>query len=247
MVTDRVARSDDRRFGELPLAQTVAAAAAMRRLAALLLSLEHPHPTVDVMLAQFAGWEGELAGAVPSDSTPRLGVDGADSQRVYLGHAFDIGAYNPCFPEYRFDHLDGRAASGTVNFPLVYEGPPGVVHGGFLAVFFDCITQHQNCAAALSGRTRSLTVTYRRPAPILTELRFDIVRSAIERAVTSTARLLLDGEVLCTGEINAMALRPDKMAGFRFGRRRGGDEPLARRAEGSDEPLARRADGGDNS
>jgi hypothetical protein len=210
-----------------------------------LLSLEHPHPTVDVMLAQFADWEGELAGAVPSDSAPRLGVDGSDSQRVYLGHAFDIGAYNPCFPEYRFDHLDREAASGTVTFPLVYEGPPGVVHGGFLAVFFDCITQHQNCAAALSGRTRSLTVTYRRPTPILTELRFDIVRSEIDRAVTSTARLLLDDEVLCTGEINAMALRPEKMAGFRLGRRRIGDEPLARRAKGSDEPLARRAKGSD--
>jgi hypothetical protein len=244
MATDRVAKND-RRFGELPLAQTVAAAAAMRRLAGLLLSLEHPHPMVDVMLAQFAEWEGELAGAVPSDSTPRLGVDGSDSQRVYLGHAFDIGAYNPCFPEYRFDHLDGRAASGTVTFPLVYEGPPGVVHGGFLAVFFDCITQHQNCAAALSGRTRSLTVTYRRPTPILTELRFDIVRSEIDRAVTSTARLLLDDEELCRGEINALALRPEKMTGYRFGRRRGGDEPLARRAEGSDEPLARRAEGSD--
>lgn len=223
MATDRVAKTDDRRFGEQPLAQTIAAAAAMRRLASLLLSLEHSHPTVDAMLAQFAGWERELAGAVPPDSTPRLGVDGADSQRVYLGHAFDIGAYNPCFPEYRFDHLEGEAASGTVTFPLVYEGPPGVVHGGFLAVFFDCITQHQNCAAALSGRTRSLTITYRRPTPILTELRFDIVRSEIDRAVTSTARLLLDDEVLCTGEINAMALRPEKMSGFRFGRRRKSD------------------------
>jgi hypothetical protein len=223
MATDRVATNDDRRFGELPLAQTMAAAAAIRRLTCLLLSLEHNHPTVDTMLAQFAEWESELAGAVPPDSAPRLGSDDSGSRRVYLGHAFDIGAFNPCFPEYRFDHLDGENASGTVIFPLVFEGPPGLVHGGFLAVFFDCVIQHQNCAVALSGRTRSLSVTYRRPTPILTELRFDIVRSEIDAAITSTARLLLDDEVLCTGEFNASATSPDRLSPFKFGKRQGGD------------------------
>ncbi|MBV8965198.1 MAG: hypothetical protein JO191_03370 [Mycobacteriaceae bacterium] len=223
MATDRVATDDDRRFGERPLAQTVAAAAAIRRLTGLLLSLEHDHPTVDVMLEHFANWERDLAGAVPADSAPRLGSDDSDSRRVYLGHAFDIGAFNPCFPEYRFDRLDADTASGTVTFPLAFEGPPGFVHGGFLAVLFDCITQHQNCAVALSGRTRSLAVTYRRPTPILTQLRFDIVRTQIDRAITSTARLLLDGEVLCTGEFNAVAAAPDKLAPFRLGTRRGAD------------------------
>jgi hypothetical protein len=223
MATDRVATNDDRRFGELPLAQTMAAAAAIRRLTGLLLSLEHDHPAVDTMLAQFAEWESELAGAVPPDSAPRLGSDDSGSRRIYLGHAFDIGSFNPCFPEYRFDHLDDENASGTVIFPLVFEGPPGLVHGGFLAVFFDCVIQHQNCAMALSGRTRSLSVTYRRPTPILTELRFDIARSELDGAITSTARLLLDDAVLCTGEFNASATSPDRLSPSRFGKRRGGD------------------------
>ena len=165
------------RFGEQPLAQTVAAAGALRRLAGLLLSLEHPHPAVDAMLEQIGEWENELAGAVAPDATPRIGEDGADSQRVYLAHAFDIGAFNPCFPEYAFDRIDAETAAGRVTFPVVYEGPPGLVHGGFLAVFFDCVIQHQNCATELSGKTRSLNVTFRRPTPILTELRFDIVRT----------------------------------------------------------------------
>jgi hypothetical protein len=222
MVTDRVATNNDRRFGELPLAQTTAAAAAIRRLTGLLLSLEHDHPTVDEMLAQFAEWEKDLVGAVPRDNAPRLESDDTDSRRVYLGHAFDIGAFNPCFPEYRFHHLDQQTASGTVTFPLVFEGPPGFVHGGFLAVFFDCITQHQNCAVALSGRTRSLSLTYRRPTPIETELRFDIVRSQPDRAITSTARLLLGNDVLCIGEFNALASSPDKLSPSRLGKRRDG-------------------------
>ncbi|OBK12653.1 hypothetical protein [Mycobacterium asiaticum] len=208
------------RFGEAPLAQTVAAAGAIRRLSALLLSLEHPHPTVDEMLGQFAAWERELTAAAAPDPSPRIGHQPDDVRRIYLDHATDIGAFNPCFPEYRFDQLDAETAVGSVTFPLVYEGPPGLVHGGFLGVFFDCIMQHQNCVVGLSGKTRSLTITFRRPTPILTELRFDITRSRAERGITSTARLLLDAEVLCTGEVNALASRPEQLATTQFGRRR---------------------------
>jgi hypothetical protein len=207
------------RYGERPLAQTVAAAGALRRLTGLLLSLEHDHPTVDAMLAQFADWERELAAAVPPDLTPRIGA-GGDDQRLYLDHAFDVGAYNPSFPEYSFDHLDDETASGRVTFPLVYEGPPGLVNGGFLAVFFDCITQHQSCATGRTGKTRSLTVTFRRPTPVLAELHFDIARSEDEGRVTSTARLLLGDEVLCIGEFKTVATSPDKLTGVQFGQRR---------------------------
>jgi hypothetical protein len=208
------------RFGEAPLAQTVAAASAIRRLSSLLLSLEHAHPTVDAMLVQISEWERELSRAVPPDSAPRIGSDDDGSRRVYLDHATDIGAFNPCFPEYRFDDLDADTASGHVTFPLVYEGPPGLVHGGFLAVFFDCVIQHQNCLTGLSGKTRSLQVTFRRPTPVLISLRFDIARSQVDRGITSTARLLFDDEVLCIGEVNTLAQTPDKLTGFRFGKRR---------------------------
>jgi acyl-coenzyme A thioesterase PaaI-like protein len=206
-------------YGERPLPQTVAAAGAMRRLTGLLLSLEHDHPTVDTMLEQMATWEKDLASAAAPDPTPRIG-QGGETQRVYLDHACDIGAFNPCFPEYTFEELDAETASGTVTFPVVYEGPPGLVHGGFLAVFFDSITQHQSCAARVTGKTRSLSVTFRRPTPILTELRFDIVRTQSDGKITSTARLLRDTEVLCIGEVNTVASSPDKLTGFQFGKRR---------------------------
>jgi len=213
-------RTDNARFGEAPLAQTVAAAGAMRRLSSLLLSLEHAHPAVDAMLAKFAEWEGELAAAAPTDNAPRIGETPDDPRRVYLNHATDIGAYNPCFPEYRFDRIDPEGATGWVSFPLAYEGPPGLVHGGFLGVFFDCVIQHHNCVTGLSGKTRSLAVTFRRPTPLLTDLRFDIARAEVEQGITSTARLLLDDEVLCKGEVTTLASTPDKLAGSRFGRRR---------------------------
>jgi hypothetical protein len=212
--------ADDAKFGEAPLAQTVAAAGAIRRLSSLLVSLEHPHPAVDDMLAKFAEWESQLAPAAPRDNAPRIGETDNDPRRVYLNHATEIGAYNPSFPEYSFAYLDTDKAEGRVVFPLIYEGPPGLVHGGFLAVFFDCVIQHHSCVMGLSGKTRSLAVSFRRPTPLLTELRFDIVRSQVERGIASTARLLLADEVLCTGEVNTLASQPDKLTGYRFGRRR---------------------------
>ncbi|MEO3757041.1 hypothetical protein ABGB19_01960 [Mycobacterium sp. B14F4] len=210
------------RFGEQPLPQTVAAAGAFRRLSGLLLSLEQEHPSVDAMLAQMAAWERELAASAPPDPTPRIGPGAAATQRVYLDHAFDVGAYNPAFPEYTFDHLDVGTASGRVTFPVVFEGPPGLVNGGFLAVFFDCVTQHHSCASGRTGKTRSLTISFRRPTPILTELRFDVARAEADGRVTSTARLLHDDEILCTAEFATAASSPDKLSVFDYGKRRAG-------------------------
>ncbi|MGW6117892.1 hypothetical protein ACWFRF_02535 [Nocardia sp. NPDC055165] len=207
-------------FGERPLPQTVAAAAAIRRLSGLLLSLEHAHPAVDGILGDLAYWERVLAAIAPPDSAPRIG-DAADllSHRVYLDHAVDIGAYNPCFPQYTFDHIDAESARGRIAFPLVYEGPPGLVHGGFLGVFFDSVVQHQSCTTGLAGKTRSMEITYRRPTPILAELDFDIVRAVGDRDIESTARLLRDGEVLCSALVRTVAVPLDRLTTTRYGKR----------------------------
>jgi len=212
---------EDRRFGELPLAQTVEAAAAMRRLTGMLVSLEQPNAVVDTMVAQLADWERQLAPEVPADTQPRMSMDG-DSKRLYLQRAFDIGTYNPCFPEYHFDEISTETASGRVNFPVNYEGPPGLVHGGFLGVFFDCVIQQHSCAVGRAGYTRSLTVSYRRPTPLDTELRFDIARTEGDRGIDATARLTLGDTVLATGTADTVAMPSEQMAANRFGQRRTG-------------------------
>ena len=77
----------------------------------------------------------------------------APDQRVYVDHSRDVGNFNPCFPVY-VSCADDRG-EGSVEFPLLYEGPPGIVHGGFLAVFFDCVLQQLNCDLGLAGKTAS--------------------------------------------------------------------------------------------
>ncbi|MQY24228.1 hotdog family protein [Nocardia macrotermitis] len=209
------------RFGAAPLEETRQAAAALRRLTGLLLSQEHSHPVVQEMLARLPEWERALTAAGPPDPTPRIGTNATPDQRIYLDHAFDVGDYNPCFPEYRFEHIDPHHAYGRVHFPLAYEGPPGLVHGGFLALFFDCVVQQQNCATDRAGKTRTLTLTYRRPTPLLTDLRFDVKRTVGQRDIESTARLLLDDVVHCSATVSAVAATPTALPGAQHAARNG--------------------------
>lgn len=191
-------------FGVEPLPQSLTVASLVRSVTGLVLSLEAPHAAVERLIAALRSAETELRRLVPASPTPRVGPAARLDGRVYLDHARDIGSFNPCFPTYEI-RVDGDRASGTVTFPIAYEGPPGVVHGGFLAVFFDSIVQHHNCELGVAGRTTSLAVTYRRPTPLLRELHFEVERSVEDRRITSAARLLADGVVLCDAQVSAIA------------------------------------------
>lgn len=207
-------------FGEEPLPQTVAAADAVRRFTGILLALEHSHDIVDDLVARIDAVSDELTAYLPADNTPRLGVDQNADQRIYLDHSADVGVYNPGFPEYEFTSIDADHATGTVTFPLNFEGPPGLVHGGVLGVFFDVVIQHHNCQGGIAGKTRSLNVRYRRPTPLLTQLDFDISRAEHERGLLSTGRLLLDGEVLVIAEMDSVAMDRSKLVTASYSHRR---------------------------
>ena len=140
-------------FGEAPLPDVEACADAVRELTSTVLAsgaLERGAPPRHRRGAQRAGATG-AATARRSRAARRSPMRSPD-QRVYVDHSRDVGNYNPCFPVYELSCADDRA-EGTVEFPLVYEGPPGIVHGGFLAVFFDCVLQQLNCDLGLAGKT----------------------------------------------------------------------------------------------
>ena len=190
------------RFGVEPLGQTSLLASLMRRVAGLAISMEHEAPALDRLIEDLRAAERALTEQAPADPRPRVGRRATRGQRVYLDHSKDIGSYNPCFPEYAIE-VRGDRAAGTVAFPLAYEGPPGMVHGGFLAVFFDCVIQDQNCELGQTGKTASLSVSYHRPTPLLKTLEFEIDRTIAGRRIRSDARLFLDGVTLCTATMDA--------------------------------------------
>jgi hypothetical protein len=191
-------------FGVTPLRQTLTLAPLLRRVAGLALALEGPSATVARLTERLQAAELALAAEAPADLGPRIGDAMSPDRRVYLDHSRDIGGYNPCFPEYAIE-VDGGRAHGTVTFPLAFEGPPGIVHGGVLATFFDCVIQHHNCDVGVAGKTTSLLVEYRRPTPLLTELSFEAERESDGARILSTARLLLGEKLLCSAAMQAVA------------------------------------------
>jgi hypothetical protein len=176
----------------------------MRRLTGLLIACEQEDDEVDRLTADLERAEAVLASRVPADPAPRVGPAAEGHGRVYLDHAFDIGSFNPCVPEYDID-VQGDEARGSVTFPLAYEGPPGLVHGGFLALFFDCVVQHHNCEVGLAGKTTSLEVAYRRPTPLLAPLSFEVRRTVTGDRIHSTGSLASSDRVCCEARVDAIA------------------------------------------
>ncbi len=191
-------------FGVDPLPQTMRARRCLRRVTSLTLALENEDDQVERLIADLERCEDALRRLVPAGTEPRVGDAASGDGRVYVDHAFDIGAYNPCVPEYTIA-VEGDRAQGTVTFPIAYEGPPGLVHGGFLAVFFDCVVQHHNCELGLAGKTVSLLLTYRRPTPLVTELRFALDRSVGDERIRTLGTLSAGDKVVCQAEAVAVA------------------------------------------
>ena len=194
-------------FGVEPLTQTQEAAALLRRVAGLAVAMEGDAEAVARLIADLRSALASLEEIAPGDLAPRVGPDAPDARRVYLDHSRDIGAYNPAFPVYSIE-VDGSRATGSVTFPLAFEGPPGIVHGGVLATFFDCVIQHHNCDVGVAGKTASLLVEYHRPTPLFEQLVFEIDRQADGSRITSRARLLRGDrpdKPLCTATMQAVA------------------------------------------
>jgi hypothetical protein len=130
----------------------------------------------------------------------------------YLPRSPVVGEASPLAPRIDWDHsptaLDGKPgieASGTFGAP--YEGPPGHVHGGMIALAFDEVLGIANIAAGHPGMTARLTIHYRRPTPLFHELHFRGGVDRVEgRRIMSRAELW-DGETL-TAQAEGLFVRP---------------------------------------
>ena len=61
-----------------------------------------------------------------------------------------------------------------------YEGPPGHVHGGFVAAAFDEVLGFVQSTTGQPGMTGTLTIRYRKPTPLDTDLRFEATVQRVE-------------------------------------------------------------------
>ena len=107
-----------------------------------------------------------------------------------------IGLGNPVAPPLRLTVVDGHV-EGTAVFGTAYEGPPGHVHGGFVAAAFDELLGMAQSLTGNPGMTGSLTVRYRKPTPLHREIRFAGRVDRVEGRKIFTSGTLFDGETLC--------------------------------------------------
>lgn len=118
----------------------------------------------------------------------------------FFDHSPMIGLANPLAPPIRLDFGEDSVV-GRVTFGAVYEGPPGTVHGGFVAAAFDEVLGSAQSYSGAPGMTARLTVNYRKPTPLHTPLeiegRFDRKEG---RKVFTTGRILVDGVVTAEAE-----------------------------------------------
>jgi acyl-coenzyme A thioesterase PaaI-like protein len=87
-------------------------------------------------------------------------------------------------------------AVGEVTFGGAYEGPPGCVHGGFIAAAFDQVFNVMNLMLGTPGPTASLALQYRRPTPLGTPLLVEGWQDRVDgRRIHVRGRLLVGDQV----------------------------------------------------
>jgi acyl-coenzyme A thioesterase PaaI-like protein len=91
---------------------------------------------------------------------------------------------------------DGRV-HGRVVFGSAYEGPPGCLHGGYVAAAFDEVLGFAQSLTGNPGMTGRLVVHYRSPTPLHTELAFEAWVERVDGRKILTGSTLHAGERLC--------------------------------------------------
>lgn len=115
---------------------------------------------------------------------------------AFFDHSPMLGRANPLAPPVELWLDDGRIR-GRAVFGAAYEGPPGCVHGGFIAAAFDEVLGSTQSLSGAPGMTGRLTVHYRSPTPLHTELHFEGSLESVSGRKILTKGALWAGDVLC--------------------------------------------------
>lgn len=147
--------------------------------------------------AEAATSGGDLQDVVPGD----------DRWNEFFDHSPFIGLANPLSPPMFFEYSD-HDVRARVNFGAAYEGPPGCVHGGYVAAAFDELLGATQALAGVQGMTAHLGIDYRRPTPLRRELELvGWVHDHQGRKVFTRGEIRVDGVV--TAEAQGLFLGID--------------------------------------
>lgn len=131
-------------------------------------------------------------------------LDGSAGRTSFLDRSPISGSMNPIAAPMKIsityaDPDKGVEASvtGRVTYGLAYEGPPGCVHGGFVAAAFDEVLGQTQALSGEPGMTGELVVRYKAPTPLHTELVITGRVVRVEGRKIYTHATLTNGDTLC--------------------------------------------------
>lgn len=106
-----------------------------------------------------------------------------------------VGFANPVAPPMTLS-VEGNEVRGEVVFGAPYQGPPGHLHGGFVAALFDEALGYVQWTTGKPGMTGTLKIRYRRPTPLYTKLRIEATVQRVHGRKIFTEARLYAGELL---------------------------------------------------
>ena len=152
----------------------------------------------------------DRVGALPR--IPRAEIDGVNSSQARRHDALLVerspvnGRANPLAPPVRM-WADGDLIRAEAYFTAPYEGPPGRVHGAWVAACFDEVLGCAQGASGSFGFTGTLTITLRRATPLYTKITYEAGFSHREgRKIHAWGRCHADGKL--TAEASGVFVVP---------------------------------------
>jgi acyl-coenzyme A thioesterase PaaI-like protein len=185
-------------------------------------SMSTPDATDDVLRGAAASVR-TVSATLLGDNVRTIGAGYQPSSHGdYLPRSPVVGEASPMSPRIDWEIVDGHCRARGV-FTAQFEGPPGYVHGGVIALAFDEVLGIVNIARGCPGMTGTLSIRYRRPTPLYREVGFDAWVERVEgRRIRSRAELWAD-ETLCA-EAEGLFVQPrPELAQEYFGRPMGTD------------------------
>ena len=145
-------------------------AAALRRLNIALVAAELDDDEIDAASARAEQLADHLEQLAAGQRRQRRQPDPRGRAQEFLPTSPVIGLANAVAPPVEIELVEGEIRGrGWFDYP--YEGPPTCVHGGIIALVLDEVLGAANIAAGAPGMTGTLTIRYRKPTPLRTELR----------------------------------------------------------------------------
>jgi acyl-coenzyme A thioesterase PaaI-like protein len=195
-------------FSEIEWAEKRRLAAAMRVIIEHLTRTDAPKNELVKAAEQLESFGASLA-RFPRRKGQEGYTEAANSGDVdaMFDHSPLIGLSNPLAPPLRLRVKDRRVV-GTAVFGEAYEGPPGCVHGGFVAAAFDEVLGFAQSLSGSPGMTGTLEIRYRAPTPLHTELKLEAWVEKVEGRKIF-ARGTIHVETLLTAEAEGIFISVD--------------------------------------